>query len=85
MFLTSAHQWSSSGSALLRGWQPVTGSGTSLAQVAEICANSAVLILLRKMRYRDGIHLFPACFHFSLFFLFKKIKKEFVKDHYRDC
>lgn len=51
----------------------MTGSGTPLAQVAEICANSTVLILLRKMRDHDGICLFPAHFHFSIFFLFNKI------------
>lgn len=45
MFLTSAHQQSSSESALLKGWQPMTGSGTPLTQVAEICADAAVVHL----------------------------------------
>lgn len=71
MFLTSAHQQSSSGSALLREWQLVTGSGTPLTPVAEICAHAAVVRLLRRMTNQDKIHIFLPCFYF---FQFKKIK-----------
>lgn len=46
----------------------MTGSGTPLIQVAEICADAAVVHLLRRTRNQDKIHLFPACFNFSLFF-----------------
>lgn len=49
----------------------MTGSGTPLTPVAEICADAAVVHLLRRMRNQDKIHLFLPCFYF---FLFKKIK-----------
>lgn len=59
----------------------MTGSSTPLTQVAEICAEAAVVHLPRRTRNQDKINLVPACFKF-FFFLLKKINKEFVKEHY---
>lgn len=73
MFLTSAHQQASSGSVSLRGWQPMTGSGTPLVPLAEICANMQFSFCWGKRGIEMEFVSFQLVFILPSFFLLKKI------------
>lgn len=73
MFLTSAHQQTSSGSVSLRGWQPMTGSGTPLVPLAEICAIMQFSFCWGKRVIEMEFVPFQLVVILPAFFLLKKI------------